>query len=219
MASADGGAYRSARVLGVMRTGLTAIVVTLWLSSLRAESLFRSSMRWQQYRREQQVWVSKVCSIYIVSQLESTQTPGSFERHRDRHWEEDVFNLDRWFNAWQSCCHMSKYWDCIFWHGTWLPSAYRQSTQECPSLLEDIRRISTNTCIDSRNCYRHAASDAIRVSLELKRHHCQFSRESYAEVSDLTVYLYLSQAGTPIAALVYIKSIHQVLSGHGKLAR
>lgn len=58
---------------------------------------------------------------------------------------------------------MPQHRHCILWYGSRFPSSNSQSTEECASLLEDLRRVSSNSSLNARDRYCHATGYTIRV--------------------------------------------------------
>lgn len=69
---------------------------------------------------------------------------------------------------------MPQHRHCILWYGSRFSSPNSQSTEECASLLEDLRRISSNSSLDARDCYCHATGHTIRVREPLFYPYCAF---------------------------------------------
>jgi hypothetical protein len=104
-----------------------------------------------------------VCSVSIsLGTNKPILTSYKWNRNRDR--EEILVHPCGRVRDRQSLCDMSQHWDRVFWNGARLSCLDCQSTQECPGILEDIRRVSPNA--GSRSVYRNcdAGSNTIRVS-------------------------------------------------------
>lgn len=138
--------------------------VTLWPSSRRVESSFKLSMHSQPFLQGLQVLVSKAC-LYLLQVVRWCWSTYSVKWDSDCDREEVILNFDRWFHARQSCRYLPKHWNCVLWHGPGLPSTDSQCTQECTSVLENLRRIPSHTCLNAGDRYCAAESHTIWVCI------------------------------------------------------